>query len=135
DQTFLYLYFHDAVYCLVCSEQICYLSSFVFSSRRRHTSSYGDWSSDVCSSDLGSPNPAGRRGFADGAHEIDLGDVVVLPELCNEIGRASCRERVQIEVGAGSSRTNRRSVVPNFCRLFVVPPHHRDIHVNSIYCL
>src|SRR5437867_10119817 len=24
---------------------------FVFSSRRRHTSSYGDWSSDVCSSD------------------------------------------------------------------------------------
>src|SRR5207248_4867445 len=25
---------------------------FVFSSRRRHTRSYGDWSSDVCSSDL-----------------------------------------------------------------------------------
>src|SRR6266705_494153 len=25
---------------------------FVFSSRRRHTISYGDWSSDVCSSDL-----------------------------------------------------------------------------------
>src|SRR5437867_1690810 len=27
---------------------------FFFSSRRRHTRSYGDWSSDVCSSDLGS---------------------------------------------------------------------------------
>src|SRR5207248_10925028 len=26
---------------------------FSFSSRRRHTRSYGDWSSDVCSSDLG----------------------------------------------------------------------------------
>src|SRR5207248_6460511 len=26
---------------------------FFFSSRRQHTSSYGDWSSDVCSSDLG----------------------------------------------------------------------------------
>src|SRR5437867_11211382 len=25
---------------------------FCFSSRRRHTRSYGDWSSDVCSSDL-----------------------------------------------------------------------------------
>src|SRR5207248_5630281 len=25
---------------------------FLFSSRRRHTTSYGDWSSDVCSSDL-----------------------------------------------------------------------------------
>src|SRR5207248_5787770 len=27
-------------------------SGFFFSSRRRHTRSYGDWSSDVCSSDL-----------------------------------------------------------------------------------
>src|SRR5207248_5456853 len=27
-------------------------SIFFFSSRRRHTRSYGDWSSDVCSSDL-----------------------------------------------------------------------------------
>src|SRR5574340_668486 len=26
--------------------------SFFFSSRRRHTRSFGDWSSDVCSSDL-----------------------------------------------------------------------------------
>src|SRR5207248_7889498 len=26
--------------------------SFFYSSRRRHTRSYGDWSSDVCSSDL-----------------------------------------------------------------------------------
>src|SRR5437867_2480372 len=28
------------------------MDSFFFSSRRRHTRSYGDWSSDVCSSDL-----------------------------------------------------------------------------------
>src|SRR5437867_5586593 len=41
---------------------------FFFSSRRRHTRSYGDWSSDVCSSDL---RPAAaihhqsRRGRAD----------------------------------------------------------------------
>ncbi|HJZ72825.1 MAG TPA: amidohydrolase family protein [Vicinamibacterales bacterium] len=31
----------------------------------------------------GSPGPAGRLGFADGAREIDLGEVVVLPGLCN----------------------------------------------------
>src|SRR6266446_9348623 len=31
---------------------ICFL--FFFSSRRRHTILQGDWSSDVCSSDLGS---------------------------------------------------------------------------------
>src|SRR6266516_5006461 len=30
----------------------CILVFFFFSSRRRHTRSYGDWSSDVCSSDL-----------------------------------------------------------------------------------
>src|SRR6266849_6997503 len=29
---------------------------FFFSSRRRHTSSTRDWSSDVCSSDLGTPD-------------------------------------------------------------------------------
>src|SRR5207248_4582860 len=29
-----------------------FCSFFFFSSRRRHTRSYGDWSSDVCSSDL-----------------------------------------------------------------------------------
>src|SRR5437879_9462364 len=32
---------------------------FFFSSRRRHTRYIGDWSSDVCSSDLG----GGRAGF------------------------------------------------------------------------
>src|SRR5207248_11208742 len=32
------------------------MEDFFFSSRRRHTISYGDWSSDVCSSDL----PDGR---------------------------------------------------------------------------
>src|SRR5207248_5328139 len=32
-----------------------------FSSRRRHTRSYGDWSSDVCSSDLAGVPSAERR--------------------------------------------------------------------------
>src|SRR5207248_4771817 len=31
---------------------ILFFFFFFFSSRRRHTRSYGDWSSDVCSSDL-----------------------------------------------------------------------------------
>src|SRR5207248_8386420 len=40
---------------------------FVFSSRRRHTRSYGDWSSDVCSSDLALRGAAVilRRRFSD----------------------------------------------------------------------
>src|SRR5437764_4255208 len=32
---------------------VFFLYSFFFSSRRRHTRYIGDWSSDVCSSDLG----------------------------------------------------------------------------------
>ncbi len=32
---------------------------------------------------FGSLGPAGRRGLADGAQEVDLGDVAVLPGLCN----------------------------------------------------
>src|SRR5690348_10321855 len=34
------------------AQKIFYCVSFFFSSRRRHTSWTGDWSSDVCSSDL-----------------------------------------------------------------------------------
>src|SRR6266516_4866603 len=46
-----------------------YNAVFFFSSRRRHTRSYGDWSSDVCSSDL-RPTPRvaslGREMFHSG---------------------------------------------------------------------
>src|SRR5690348_14495942 len=75
---------------------------FFFSGRRRHTRWTGDWSSDVCSSDLprrpAVPLPvlrerARRRGalvrHADGADRRGLGG-----DQRREIGRASCRERV-----------------------------------------
>src|SRR5438094_2531493 len=46
---------------------------FFFSSRRRHTRSYGDWSSDVCSSDLD------RTGVIDViAHDPKTGEVVLV---------------------------------------------------------
>src|SRR6266487_7084366 len=43
---------------------------FFFSSRRRHTRWTGDWSSDVCSSDLGARalGPAFGRSWAAAAH-------------------------------------------------------------------
>src|SRR2546426_3276539 len=53
---------------------------FFFSSRRRHTRLQGDWSSDVCSSDLiAKPEPAPdppaerpsiRRSIAEGLHAV-----------------------------------------------------------------
>src|SRR5256885_7057849 len=47
---FFILFFYFNVY-------YCYCFFFFFSSRRRHTRLQGDWSSDVCSSDLVSPRP------------------------------------------------------------------------------
>src|SRR5438128_4335106 len=102
--------------------------SFFFSSRRRHTRCYRDWSSDVCSSDLGGPSlilaqaagdslldcrrpvwadaiaPRGR-GTGDcyvAAYEtpavfLYAEKVVSAADAPQdwEIGRASCRERVE----------------------------------------
>src|SRR5574340_207528 len=54
------------------------MSLFLFSSRRRHTRSFGDWSSDVCSSDLH------RVGFGQSL----AGHAVVGPGLvCPALGR------------------------------------------------
>src|SRR5215217_8574115 len=43
-----------------------YLFFFFFSSRRRHTRYWRDWSSDVCSSDLGSVEGGREGGDGDG---------------------------------------------------------------------
>src|SRR5207248_5894379 len=95
---------------------------FFFSSRRRHTISYGDWSSDVCSSDLAPPDAEPEPESAASSKSILVVDdepeiAALLAEMLTndghrveavedglmalarlEIGRASCRERVE---GAG----------------------------------
>src|SRR5256885_7785237 len=89
---------------------------FFFSSRRRHTRLQGDWSSDVCSSDLEAKIafeiPSGNElaSRLDGVlqtlyllfnegYKASGGETLLREELCREairlkIGRASCRERV-----------------------------------------
>src|SRR4030066_1870121 len=78
-----------------CAEihAIC-LSVFVFffSSRRRHTRFKCDWSSDVCSSDLGGLRDRGG----------DLPVRRLAGHRLHQIGRASCRGRGEISVGAVS---------------------------------
>src|SRR5437762_13848728 len=80
---------------------------FFFSSRRRHTRYIGDWSSDVCSSDLihefieslpdRYESRVGERGL-----KLSGG------EKQREIGRASCRERVEISVGGGAVKKKKK---------------------------
>src|SRR3712207_6848152 len=89
-----------------------------FSSRRRHTRYWRDWSSDVCSSDLAEVRPRERRAtlgpprreVVGDAEAVEAGllrrlrllDHVLGQELLagggepvlGQIGRASCRERV-----------------------------------------
>src|SRR5690606_41090228 len=100
-----------------------------FSSRRRHTRFSRDWSSDVCSSDLGSlrqrrarrdarPRAARLDHLHSAAGAAPMNDetrfiAAVLKELANstavilaawgalEIGRASCRERGEHRGGGG----------------------------------
>src|SRR5438034_9296470 len=96
-----------------------YASVFFFSSRRRHTRSLCDWSSDVCSSDLtdvwasmGQEEEAESRRNAFRGYTVDpdlmkLADpkaifLHCLPAHRGEIGRASCRERVPPCVVAGA---------------------------------
>src|SRR5256885_12559665 len=52
---------------------------FFFSSRRRHTRLQGDWSSDVCSSDLAS-NARLKLIFTDGVFSME-GDIAKLPDI------------------------------------------------------
>src|SRR5258706_12383104 len=105
-----------------------------FSSRRRHTRLVSDWSSDVCSSDLLVGGDLCRNPFQDLEHlGVIVEDVarVVHPvqrdderraaQPCRhvrtclpgrkEIGRASCRERVEISVVAVSLKKKKESVM------------------------
>src|SRR5205814_6194547 len=84
---------------------------FFFSSRRRHTRCLSDWSSDVCSSDL-SPHVHFIFATASPVANLDprfqlshhhrraqgAGPRIFLGErfFSSQIGRASCRERVEI---------------------------------------
>src|SRR5688500_20124446 len=92
---------------------------FVFSSRCRHTSLQGDWSSDVCSSDLERLGPRVKDEASltlPGAFLIGIGQAAALiPGMSRsgttiadgKIGRASWRGRVVVH-GVGRVRHNNR---------------------------
>src|SRR5207302_5391567 len=88
---------------------LLYFFFFFFSSRRRHTRFSRDWSSDVCSSDLKFDKLGLTNGRKSGGHrdsQTPGADAArAQPDgtrrVAGEIGRASCRERVEIWGVAG----------------------------------
>src|SRR3546814_5714164 len=73
------------------------LSTVVFSCKQRtaYEVRISDWSSDVCSSDLAHDDAVLRgQSLANDAQPADDGTKRDRPRLPDQIGRASCRERV-----------------------------------------
>src|SRR5204862_2790013 len=92
----------------------CLVVGFFFSSRRRHTSSLRDWSSDVCSSDLNLKRREDpsledcERLMPPQEYEARLRRA--LPEW-QQIGRASCRERGEVSADVVSAEEYEHYVI------------------------
>src|SRR5256885_6281568 len=94
---------------------------FFFSSRRRHTRLQGDWSSDVCSSDLGSgKSTIGRQlarlwsmRFVDSDHVIEQRLGCSIREFFEREGEQAFRDmesQVIDELSASTSKIGRAHV-------------------------
>src|SRR2546426_3225490 len=69
-------------------DNVVWVCFFFFSSRRRHTRLQGDWSSDVCSSDLSTAEDWGIEVSA-----VEVKDVDLPPEMKRAIARQAEAER------------------------------------------
>src|SRR6266566_5392127 len=78
---------------------ICF---FFFSSRRRHTRLQGDWSSDVCSSDL--TGDSGERRIDKGAISRAAGDGDFMPGMAAGGGAADALEQRRSGGGGKAGR-------------------------------
>src|SRR5690606_35995151 len=81
---------------------------FFFSSRRRHTRFSRDWSSDVCSSDLGEVSIRPARSDLDDLRRADRADLSSLRILKLELRTGRSRNERQVEVAAASRAQRQR---------------------------
>src|SRR5207248_8499122 len=93
---------------------------FFFSSRRRHTRSYGDWSSDVCSSDLEVLPPTVRaRLSVEAASSVGwerwIGDEGASVSL-DHFGASAPGARVMAELGFTADNRSEERRVGKECR-------------------
>src|SRR5437879_12735320 len=97
---------------------------FFFSSRRRHTRYIGDWSSDVCSSDLGQhARGAGTRAFGRRGAVRRQRAFAMEPEKGRQPRQMESRERLLRGCAKNRGHSNTRSVwrlpvARGICRAF-----------------
>src|SRR5215217_8498351 len=81
---------------------------FFFSSRRRHTSYWRDWSSDVCSSDLSEQHGRGAVGEEARGDQVASGAVAALESEAGELDGDEKDQLVRVQTGvlrgAGEAR-------------------------------
>src|SRR5256885_6840945 len=95
---------------------------FFFSSRRRHTRLQGDWSSDVCSSDLGVGNRKHQRVTFTEAEKAAVLDVLVdWLGPASEVGESAGLVKLQEALGRDLRSEERR--VGKECRSRWSPYH------------
>src|SRR5271168_4968698 len=78
---------------------------FFFSSRRRHTRSYGDWSSDVCSSDLLQHAPIADADTAPGSFVADVLEDEAWKSFKLVLGTQLGEEVIEVETRHGIPTT------------------------------
>src|SRR3712207_6878924 len=86
---------------------------FFFSSRRRHTRYWRDWSSDVCSSDLGDTNPGGK---VNGGEPVDPADQAAISQRGGFAPDAQTSGTAVREVGQGSEAEGKKKKRKSFGR-------------------
>src|SRR5256885_7904908 len=109
---------------------------FFFSSRRRHTRLQGDWSSDVCSSDLqGTETLFGLlkigvlRGYIEESETLELTEEpLVSPEMRNEMGRCF---KAGIHVDRKSTRLNSSHLVISYA-VFCLKKNKLPLLIHAI---
>src|SRR5215204_4010233 len=124
------------LYCFFVSRASVHIF-FFFSSRRRHTRSLCDWSSDVCSSDLTLSAPAGPVVvpgevpvvLGAGGDGLVGGSTFFIEPLSPPLGAGCCC------AGAGIAKRTSAKPVPNRTRFMATSPR-RDNHcrVNPVTC-
>src|SRR3546814_7276920 len=94
--------------CMMCVRFVIWSFLFFFKQKTAYEMRISDWSSDVCSSDLARSIELGREMFEREAKKYRLNPTALLasddmlraaadfgyPSADDQIGRASCRERV-----------------------------------------